>query len=116
MDPSLETAFNAEQPRSSHKSVIDPSDPLETKFLVNLPVDIKIERIHAVTEVKQFWRQGLRQIEQMFQDHVSKMNDMFEDTVSEYEQVRTDLLTNHEFLKKFYLDMQRKLNEKMEAI
>jgi hypothetical protein len=98
------------------RKIIDPNDPFETGFLVPLPVDIKIERISQITEVKQFWRAGLRKIEEMFTDHIAKMNDMFEDKTMEYERIREDLITNHEFLKKFYLDMQRKLNSKYDLI
>jgi hypothetical protein len=44
------------------------------------------------------------------------MCDMFEDKTLEYETVRQQLVTNHDFLNRYYLDMQRKLNEKHASI
>ena len=32
--------------------IVDPKDPFETGFLVDLPVDIIIERISMVSEIK----------------------------------------------------------------
>jgi hypothetical protein len=102
------------QPDESRK-IIDPNDPFENGFLVPLPVDIKIEGANF-GEVKAFWRAGMRRIEEQFQDHIAKMNDMFDDKTLEYERIREDLITNHEFLKRFYKDMQRKLNQKHDLI
>ena len=41
---------------------------------------------------------------------------MFEDKTLEFETVRKQLNTNHDFLNRYYLDMQGKLNEKHNAI
>jgi hypothetical protein len=44
------------------------------------------------------------------------MCDMFEDKTLEYDTIRGQLVTNHDFLNRYYLDMQKKLNEKHNAI
>ena len=41
---------------------------------------------------------------------------MFEEKGHEYEQIRNQLIINHDFLNRYYLDMQRDLNEKYLAI
>ena len=89
---------------------------MELNFLVPLPEDIVVERISRVSEVKSIWRSGIKQIEEIFADHIMKINEIYDDKAMEYERVREKLITNHEFLKRFYIDMQKKLNEKLAKI
>lgn len=97
-------------------SVIDPADPLDKRFLVPLPEKISMVRISQITEVKTVWNKGIRELEQIFNSHLQRMCDMFEDKTLEFETVRKQLETNHDFLNRYYLDMQKKLNEKHNAI
>jgi hypothetical protein len=98
------------------KPIIDPSDPINKRFLVPLPEKIDTVRISSISDVKTVWKKGLREIEQIFEQHLTRICDMFEDKTLEYETVRQQLVTNHEFLNRYYLDMQRKLNDKHDAI
>jgi len=52
----------------------------------------------------------------MFNEHCEKMTLEFERKSEEYEVTRNQIVANHEFLKQFYLDMQRRLNEKHDKI
>lgn len=97
-------------------SVIDPADPLDKRFLVPLPEKISMVRVSQITEVKTVWNKGIRELEQIFNSHLQRMCDMFEDKTLEFETVRKQLETNHDFLNRYYLDMQKKLNEKHNAI
>jgi hypothetical protein len=36
--------------------IIDPNDPLDRRFLVQLPEDVRVERIARVVDVKSIWR------------------------------------------------------------
>ena len=96
--------------------IIDPNDPLDRRFLVQLPEDVRVERIARVVDVKTIWRQDIRELETIFADHISKMSEQFEDYAMEYETVRGQISTNHAFLQRYYLDMQARLNEKYEKI
>ena len=60
--------------------------------------------------MKSVWRSGIKQIEEIFAEHIAKISDMFDDRAMEYERIRDQLITNHEFLKRFYMDMQRELD------
>ena len=37
-------------------AIIDPKDPLDRRFLVQLPEDVRVERIARVVDVKTIWR------------------------------------------------------------
>lgn len=65
-----------------------------------------------ISDVKSVWRSGIKQIEEIFAEHIAKINDMFDDRALEYDRIRDQLITNHEFLKRFYMDMQRELDAK----
>ena len=65
-----------------------------------------------ISDVKSVWRSGIKQIEEIFAEHIAKINDMFDDRALEYDRIRDQLITNHEFLKRFYQDMQRELDIK----
>ena len=47
---------------------------------------------------------------------MSRIVDMFETKSMEYERIRNQLIINHDFLNRYYLDMQAGLNEKYLAI
>jgi hypothetical protein len=96
--------------------IIDPKDPLHKKFLAPLPEKIDITNWSKVGEIKTTWKKGIREIESIFQDHMSKICDMFEMKAMEYEGIRNQLIINHDFLNRYYLDMQRELNDKYLAI
>lgn len=98
------------------KQIIDPSDPLEMNFLVELPEHVEITSIPRVTEIKQIWQSGIRRVEEAFQDTIQKMNIEFDVKTSDYSRIRDQLVTNHDFLQRWYLDMQAKLNAKWKAI
>ena len=79
---------------------------------VPLPETINIDRMARISDVKSVWRSGIKQIEEIFAEHIAKINDMFDDRALEYDRIRDQLITNHEFLKRFYMDMQRELDAK----
>ena len=79
---------------------------------VPLPETINIDRMGRISDVKSVWRSGIKQIEEIFAEHIAKINDMFDDRALEYDRIRDQLITNHEFLKRFYQDMQRELDIK----
>ena len=106
----------AKASQNDSSPVIDPSDPLDKRFLVPLPEKISMVRISQISEVKTVWNKGVRELEQIFNSHLQRMSDMFEDKTLEFETVRKQLNTNHDFLNRYYLDMQGKLNEKHNAI
>ena len=54
--------------------IIDPNDPLDRRFLVQLPEDVRVERIARVADVKTIWRQGITELEEIFADHIFKMS------------------------------------------
>ena len=63
-----------------------------------------------ISDVKSIWRSGIKQIEEIFSEHIAKINDLFDDRALEYDKIRDQLITNHEFLKRFYMDMQKELD------
>lgn len=73
-------------------------------------------QVSQISEVKTVWNKGVRELEQIFNSHLQRMCDMFEDKTLEFETVRQQLVTNHDFLNRYYLDMQKKLNDKHNAI
>ena len=93
-----------------------PKDPDEFDFNVPLPETIEIDRMSRISEVKSIWRSGIKQLEEIFADHIARINDLFDERALEYDKVRDQLITNHEFLKRYYMHMQRKLEEKHAAI
>ena len=105
-----------EDPQDPGDQIIDPKDPLKTRFLVDLPEIINVTSWSKVGEIKTTWKKGIREIESVFQDHMSRICDMFEEKGMEYERIRNQLIINHDFLNRYYLDMQRDLNEKYLAI
>lgn len=52
------------------RQVIDPADPLEEGFLVELPEHVEITSIPRLTEIKQIWQSGIRRVEEAFQDTI----------------------------------------------
>ncbi len=106
----MQSADHVEGQPQADLGIINPKDPFETGFLVDLPVNIVIERISMVSDVKTVWRDGIRSIEQMFADHISRMNDAFEVKALENEKVGGGPVTNSQFPKRFYLAMQRERN------
>lgn len=105
-----------DDPQDPGKFIIDEKDPLNTRFLVSLPEKITITSWSKVGEIKTTWKKGIREIESIFQDHMSRICDMFEEKSMEYERIRNQLIINHDFLNRYYLDMQRDLNEKWLSI
>lgn len=74
-------------------------------FNVPLPEVINIDRMSRISDVKSVWRSGIKQIEEIFAEHIAKINDMFDDRALEYDRIRDQLITNHEFLKRFHMQM-----------
>ena len=91
-------------------------DPLQMEFLLPLPEEIYVEKISRISDVKAIWRDGIKQIENMFSDHVQKINDIFDDKAMEYEKIREQLIINHDWLRRHYLEMQKKLNDRYDLI
>lgn len=108
--------ITTEDPQDPGKSIINEKDPLNTRFLVNLPEKIMVTQWSKVGEIKSTWKKGIREIENVFQDHISRISDLFEEKAMEYEGVRNQLIINHDFLNRYYLDMQKELNEKYLSI
>ena len=79
-------------------------------FNIPLPENVNIDRMSRISDVKSIWRSGIKQIEEIFSEHIAKINDLFDDRALEYDKIRDQLITNHEFLKRFYMDMQRELD------
>tara|TARA_B110000285_G_C14798035_1_gene456120 strand:- start:420 stop:641 length:222 start_codon:yes stop_codon:yes gene_type:complete len=48
------------------RTVINPADPLEMNFLVELPEHVEITSIPRLTEIKQIWQGGIRRVEEAF--------------------------------------------------
>jgi len=78
----------AKASQNDSSPVIDPSDPLDKRFLVPLPEKISMVRISQISEVKTVWNKGVRELEQIFNSHLQRMSDMFEDKTLEFETVR----------------------------
>ena len=81
-----------EDSKGDDGDIINPKDPLDRRFLVQLPEDVRVERIARVVDVKSIWRQGtspqgIRELETIFAEHISKMSEQFEDYAMEYETV-----------------------------
>lgn len=110
------TQGGPDDPQDPGEQIIDPKDPLKTRFLVDLPEKISVTNWSKVGEIKSTWKKGIREIESIFQDHMSRICDLFEEKAMEYEGIRNQLIINHDFLNRYYLDMQRDLNEKYLAI
>lgn len=91
-------------------------DPNEFDFNVPLPETIEIDRMSRISEVKSIWRSGIKQLEEIFADHIARINDLFDERALEYDKIRDQLITNHEFLKRYYLHMQKKLQEKADEV
>ena len=69
MDAHLEEATKGgpdEDPQDPGKEIIDPKDPLKTRFLVDLPERITITSWSKVGEIKTNWKKGIREIESVF--------------------------------------------------
>jgi hypothetical protein len=84
--------------------------PPPLDFNIPLPETVNIDRMSRISDVKSIWRSGIKQIEEIFSEHIAKINDLFDDRALEYDKIRDQLITNHEFLKRFYMDMQRELD------
>jgi hypothetical protein len=50
-------------PTDNQEPVIDPSDPLDKRFLVPLPEKISMVRINGIQDVKGVWKKGIRELE-----------------------------------------------------
>jgi hypothetical protein len=94
----------------------DPKDPLDVKFLVDLPENVRVDTLARSTDLKSTWRTGVRKLEECFSDILQRMNIQFDEKAMEFDGVREQIVTNHEFLKRFYLDMQKRLNDKYDKI
>jgi|TARA_B110000305_G_C19383140_1_gene610715 hypothetical protein len=46
----------------------DPKDPLDVKFLVDLPENVRVDTLARSTDLKSTWRIGVRQLEECFAD------------------------------------------------
>ena len=84
--------------------------PPPLDFNIPLPETVNIDRMSRISDVKSIWRSGIKQIEEIFSEHIAKINDLFDDRALEYDKIRDQLITNHEFLKRFYMDMQKELD------
>lgn len=51
-----------------------------------------------------------------FNEHLQKITDQFQDKADEFERIRSSLIVNHDYLRRFYRDMQKKLEEKKALI
>ena len=80
--------------------------------MVKMPHEVTMTTIPRMNDLRGIWRQGLQQLEIVFQDHISQMNVEFDAKAIEFDKIREQLVINYEFLQRFYVDMQRKLNEK----
>jgi len=90
--------------------------PPPLDFNVPLPEKINIDRLSRISDVKSIWRSGIKQIEEIFADHIAKINDLFDERALEFERIRDQLMNNHDFLKRFYQDMQAKLDERQAEV
>lgn len=104
----------AEAPDGSQQDGMGGPPPLD--FNVPLPEKINIDRLSRISDVKSIWRSGIKQIEEIFADHIAKINDLFDERALEFDRLRDQLITNHDFLKRFYQDMQAKLDERQAEV
>lgn len=58
----------------------------------------------------------MRKVEEAFAEHISSMHLDFEEKAKKFEDIQFKLETNHQFLEKYYVDMQALLNEKYASI
>ena len=86
------------------------------KFEAEWPELMSVEHISKISEIRNNWRMGIKEVEMMFNDHINKVSDQFSAKADEYERLRQMLIAQLEYLKRWYLDMQRKLDEKKALI
>jgi hypothetical protein len=55
-----------DDPQDPGEQIIDPKDPLKTRFLVELPEIINVTSWSKVGEIKTTWKKGIREIESVF--------------------------------------------------
>jgi hypothetical protein len=91
-------------------------DPHELNFLVPLPEKIDYYGIPKINDARHQWRLGMRKVEEVFADHINAMHLDFEEKAVKYEYIQHQLETNLSFLEKFYLNMQKTMNEKYDLI
>jgi hypothetical protein len=67
-DAHLENPTNGgpDDPQDPGDQIIDPKDPLKTRFLVELPETINVTSWSKVGEIKTTWKKGIREIESVF--------------------------------------------------
>ena len=58
----------------------------------------------------------MRKVEEAFAEHIASMHLDFEEKAKKFEEIQFKLETNHQFLEKYYVDMQELLNEKYASI
>ena len=58
-DNGLDGVKHIEGPQTIGQRAVNPNDPLENGFLVDLPYHIEVTRITRISDVKQIWRQGI---------------------------------------------------------
>lgn len=68
---------------------INPNDPLDMNFLVELPYEIQVTHISNMSDVKSTWRKGIQTIQDMFAEHIEKMTQCFEAKTETYEVTRS---------------------------
>ena len=55
-----------DDPQDPGEEIINEKDPLNTRFLVNLPEKITVTQWSKVSEIKTTWKTGIREIENIF--------------------------------------------------
>ena len=105
----------AEETATGYKK-LNFKDPMELSFLAPLPFEVTIRTIPNLNDSRGLWRSGIKDVENCFMDLLQRMNMEFDLKVGELDKVAKKIVANHDFLTNWYMEMQRKLNEKNDLI